>query len=148
MAERNLGVITAYGYALKGGYTGTEEEFAKMMAGGLGQHILDGVTVTTATGPSGSSLPFTLNFTKSEEDVYAQYQQIVKTGATPYITAIIGDETRTCEIVDYQFIEGNVSALVIIANKRLVDFSGFEYMFLAGTSTERLNVVTKTIAFA
>lgn len=29
----NLGLVTAYGYALSKGYSGTEEEFAEMMAG-------------------------------------------------------------------------------------------------------------------
>ena len=29
---KDLGVATAYGYAVAGGYTGTEEEFAELMA--------------------------------------------------------------------------------------------------------------------
>ena len=31
--NRNIGIATAYGYALSKGYTGTEEEFAELMAG-------------------------------------------------------------------------------------------------------------------
>ena len=30
--NRNFGIATAYGYALSKGYTGTEEEFAELMA--------------------------------------------------------------------------------------------------------------------
>ena len=30
--NRNIGIATAYGYALSKGYTGTEEEFAELMA--------------------------------------------------------------------------------------------------------------------
>lgn len=32
MATQNLGIVTAYGYAKKGGYTGTEVEFYKTLA--------------------------------------------------------------------------------------------------------------------
>ena len=32
MVIQDLGVVTAYGYALAGGYTGTEEEFEELMA--------------------------------------------------------------------------------------------------------------------
>lgn len=32
METQNLGIVTAYGYAKKGGYTGTEEEFYKALA--------------------------------------------------------------------------------------------------------------------
>ena len=32
MATQNLGIVTAYGYAKKGGYTGTKEEFYKALA--------------------------------------------------------------------------------------------------------------------
>lgn len=32
MATQNLGIVTAYGYAKKGGYTGTEEEFYEALA--------------------------------------------------------------------------------------------------------------------
>ena len=35
---KNLGIVTAYGYALSAGYTGTEDEFAELMLGSKGYY--------------------------------------------------------------------------------------------------------------
>lgn len=32
MIQKDLGIVTAYAYAVSKGYTGTEEEYAKLMA--------------------------------------------------------------------------------------------------------------------
>ena len=32
MAQKDLGIVTAYGYAKQNGYTGTEEEFAELLS--------------------------------------------------------------------------------------------------------------------
>ena len=32
MVQKDLGIVTAYGYAKQNGYTGTEEEFAELLS--------------------------------------------------------------------------------------------------------------------
>jgi hypothetical protein len=56
MTEKDLGVVTAYAYAVEGGYTGTEAEFTALL-GDLADTIaeLEGLTVTVNTLPAGSS---------------------------------------------------------------------------------------------
>ncbi len=55
MATQNLGIVTAYGYAKKGGYTGTEEEFCKALAEIAGKIGTGGGNSGTDGGNTGTT---------------------------------------------------------------------------------------------
>jgi len=53
--KTDLGIVTAYGYAVEGGYTGTEEEFETLLANLVDDIAeLEGMTVEVTTLPAGS----------------------------------------------------------------------------------------------
>lgn len=56
MAKQNLGMVTAYAYAVAGGYTGTEAEFEALL-GNIATDLeeIENLTVTATTLPEGSS---------------------------------------------------------------------------------------------
>ena len=56
MITKDLGMVTAYAYAVAGGYTGTEEEFEQLMADlSIVVDDFDNFSVTITTLPAGSS---------------------------------------------------------------------------------------------
>ena len=56
MITKDLGVVTAYAYAVLGGYTGTEEEFTELL-GNIATDLeeIENLSVTATTLPEGSS---------------------------------------------------------------------------------------------
>lgn len=56
MITKDLGAVTAYAYAVEGGYTGTEEEFTQLMADlGITVDEFEHFSVSVSTLPAGSS---------------------------------------------------------------------------------------------
>lgn len=56
MITKDLGVVTAYAYAVEGGYTGTEAEFEALLANvAIDLSEIENLTVTVTTLPAGSS---------------------------------------------------------------------------------------------
>ena len=62
MVTKDLGMVTAYAYAVAGGYTGTEEEFTQLMAS-LADEVsrIENLSVTVTTLPAGSQATASLN---------------------------------------------------------------------------------------
>jgi hypothetical protein len=62
MVTKDLGMVTAYAYAVAGGYTGTEEEFTQLMAS-LADEVsrIENLSVTVVTLPAGSQATASLN---------------------------------------------------------------------------------------
>lgn len=62
MITKDLGMVTAYAYAVAGGYTGTEEEFTQLMADlGIVVDEFEHFSVTVSTLPAGSSATASYN---------------------------------------------------------------------------------------
>lgn len=60
--NKDLGLVTAYAYAVAGGYTGTEEEFKQLMADLVDEvERLEDLSVTVTTLPEGSPATASLN---------------------------------------------------------------------------------------
>lgn len=56
MITKDLGTVTAYAYAVAGGYTGTEEEFAELLGNiAIDLSEIENLSVTITTLPAGSS---------------------------------------------------------------------------------------------
>ena len=62
MSVKDLGLVTAYGYAVEGGYTGTEEEF-KALLGNVASDLaeIESISASATTLPAGSSATASYN---------------------------------------------------------------------------------------
>lgn len=62
MTTKDLGMVTAYAYAVAGGYTGTEAQFEQLMAD-LADEVsrIENLSVTVVTLPAGSQATASLN---------------------------------------------------------------------------------------
>ncbi|MBQ1297701.1 MAG: hypothetical protein IIY21_26925, partial [Clostridiales bacterium] len=60
--NKDLGLVTAYAYAIEGGYTGTEEEFTEMLGNiAIDLSKIENLSVTVTTLPAGSQATASLN---------------------------------------------------------------------------------------
>ena len=59
---KDLGAVTAYAYAVEGGYTGTESEFEALL-GNIAEDLseIENLSVTVTTLPAGSSATASYN---------------------------------------------------------------------------------------
>ncbi len=94
MAALNLGMVTAYAYAVQGGYTGTEADFTALL-GNIAEDLaeIENLTVTATTLPAGSSATasysdgvLSLGIPKGDKGDQGDQGETGPTGATPQLS--------------------------------------------------------------
>lgn len=90
----DLGVVTAYAYAVEGGYTGTEEEFTALLGNiAIDLSEIENLSVTVTTLPAGSSATasysdgvLSLGIPKGDKGDQGDQGETGPTGATPQLS--------------------------------------------------------------
>lgn len=94
MAALNLGMVTAYAYAVQGGYTGTEADFTALL-GNIATALaeIENLSVTVTTLPAGSSATasysdgvLSLGIPKGDKGDQGDQGETGPTGATPSLS--------------------------------------------------------------
>ncbi len=94
MAALNLGMVTAYAYAVQGGYTGTEADFTALL-GNIATDLaeIENLSVTVTTLPAGSSATasysdgvLSLGIPKGDKGDQGDQGETGPTGATPQLS--------------------------------------------------------------
>lgn len=138
MVRKDLGMVTAYAYAVSKGYTGTEAEFAELMASyaSVAQEAVDAALAAAQSAQAAASARDTAQTTVAgaiagiQAEGQTQVDNVSASGATQ-IAAVEakGEEVKDSIPSDYTALTGEVSGLKsAIAAMGLVIYNGQFYI--------------------